>query len=57
VLLYNNQAVSPLTTRMRRLAQQAGIPVIGVSETMPLHTTFQRWQLRQARSLQAALGG
>jgi hypothetical protein len=42
---------------MRRLAQRAGIPVIGVSETMPLHTTFQRWQLRQARSLQAALGG
>jgi zinc/manganese transport system substrate-binding protein len=57
VLLYNNQAVSPLTTRMRHLAQQSGIPVIGVSETMPLHTTFQRWQLRQAQALQTALGG
>ena len=56
VLLYNDQTVSPVTTRIRRLAQQAGIPVVGVSETMPPNTTFQRWQLGQARALATALG-
>jgi len=55
VLLYNAQAVSPLTTKMRRLAQAAGIPVVGVSETMPQQMTFQHWQLSQARALAAAL--
>jgi zinc/manganese transport system substrate-binding protein len=55
VLLYNNQAVSPITTRIRSAAQRAGIPVVGVSETLPPHLTFQAWQLRQARALAAAL--
>jgi zinc/manganese transport system substrate-binding protein len=56
VLLYNSQTVSPATTQMRRLAEESGIPVVGVTETMPQHTTFQRWQLHQARALAAALG-
>jgi zinc/manganese transport system substrate-binding protein len=55
VLLYNNQAVSPITTRIRSAAKRAGIPVVGVSETLPPHLTFQAWQLRQARALAAAL--
>jgi zinc/manganese transport system substrate-binding protein len=55
VLLYNSQAVSPITARVRAAAQQAGIPVVGVSETLPPHLTFQQWQLAQVRSLQRAL--
>jgi zinc/manganese transport system substrate-binding protein len=55
VLLYNSQAVSPLTTRLRATAQKAGIPVVPVSETLPPHLTFQQWQLDQARALAAAL--
>ena len=55
VLLYNSQAVSPITTRIRAAAAQAGIPVVGVSETMPPQLTFQQWQLGQARALDAAL--
>ena len=34
VLLYNGQTVSPITTRIAA-ARTAGIPVVGVSETMP----------------------
>jgi zinc/manganese transport system substrate-binding protein len=55
VLLYNSQAVSPITAQLRAAARKAGIPVVGVSETLPPHLTFQRWQLDQARALAAAL--
>jgi zinc/manganese transport system substrate-binding protein len=55
VLLYNAQAVSPLTKRLRAAAQNAGIPVVPVTETLPPHLTFQQWQLDQARALAAAL--
>ncbi len=55
VLLYNSQAVSPITARLRGAAEKAGIPVVPVSETLPPHLTFQQWQLDQARALAAAL--
>jgi len=54
-LLYNSQAVSPLTARLRAAARAAGIPVVPVTETLPAGLTFQRWQLDQARALAAAL--
>ncbi|SRR6266550_4362350 len=57
VLLYNSQAISPITARLRAAAQNAGIPVVPVSETLPPHLTFQQWQLGQARALAAALAG
>jgi zinc/manganese transport system substrate-binding protein len=56
VLLYNSQAVSPITARLRSAALGAGIPVVPVSETLPPHMTFQQWQLAQARGLATALG-
>jgi zinc/manganese transport system substrate-binding protein len=54
-LLYNSQAVSPITTQVRAAARQAGIPVVGVAETIPPHLSFQQWQLAQVRSLERAL--
>lgn len=55
VLLYNDQTVSPITVRVRTAARAAGIPVVGVSETLPPHRSFQSWQLAQARALDEAL--
>ena len=55
VLLYNSQAVSPITSHVRDAATNAGIPVVGVTETLPAKLTFQQWQLDQARELAAAL--
>jgi|SRR5579864_1276198 len=55
VLLYNSQAVSPITSHVRDAAAHAGIPVVGVTETLPPKLTFQQWQLGQARELAAAL--
>jgi zinc/manganese transport system substrate-binding protein len=56
VLLYNSQAASAVTARIEAAARSAGIPVIGVTETLPPGETFQHWQLRQALALQRALG-
>ena len=57
VLLYNSQAVSPITARVREEATAHGIPVVAVTETMPAHRTFQQWQLEQVRGLARALAG
>jgi zinc/manganese transport system substrate-binding protein len=56
VLLYNAQAVSPITAQLRDAARAAGIPVVAVTETLPAGVGFQEWQLDQARRLAAALG-
>jgi zinc/manganese transport system substrate-binding protein len=55
VLLYNSQAVSPITAREQSTARAADISVVGVTETLPPKLTFQQWQLGQARQLAAAL--
>ncbi len=54
-LLYNSQALSPITARVRSAAEQAHVPVIAVTETLPPRLTFQQWQLGQARRLAGAL--
>jgi zinc/manganese transport system substrate-binding protein len=57
-LLYNAQAVTPVTQRLRQAALRAGVPVVAVSETMPRsQRTLQGWQRGQARALLKALGG
>jgi zinc/manganese transport system substrate-binding protein len=57
LLLYNRQATSPITERIRQLAVANGIPVVGVTETLPPGQTFQEWQLAQVRSIADALEG
>ena len=56
-LLYNAQAVTPVTKRLHALAARSGVPVVAVTETLPAGLTFQRWQTGQARALLDALGG
>ena len=57
VLIYNAQVADALTERLKQLADDSGVPVVGMTETMPAGTTFQAWQLRQDRELLRALGG
>lgn len=54
-LLYNQQAVSPITSRLRSLAKREQIPVVPVTETLPAGLTYQQWQLRQINALNRAL--
>jgi zinc/manganese transport system substrate-binding protein len=54
-LLYNNQTVTKVTTRIKDLATRNGIPLVGVSETAAPGKTFQDWQLSQLKDLERAL--
>ena len=57
VLLYNSQATSPVTQRLLDLARQSGVPVVGVTETLPKNEkNYQSWQLDQATAIFNALG-
>jgi zinc/manganese transport system substrate-binding protein len=57
VLLYNGQVTSPATDAVKSLAQQSGIPIVGVTETLPpTDKDFQTWQLRQVNEITTALG-
>jgi zinc/manganese transport system substrate-binding protein len=58
VLLYNGQVTSPATDAVKQLAQSAGVPIVGVTETLPpTDKNFQAWQLRQINEITTALGG
>lgn len=56
VLVYNSQVGAPITDQMRALAVDNGIPVVGVSETIPAgYGSMQDWQLAQLDALERAL--
>src|ERR1700678_3621973 len=56
VFLYNQQVTDSLTESFIQLAQQNGIPVVGVYETMPTPGyDYQSWMLTEVQDLQKAL--
>jgi zinc/manganese transport system substrate-binding protein len=56
LLIYNSQVTSPTTQRIHDLAQENGIAIVGVAETIPpAFGTFQAWQLAQLAELEHAL--
>ncbi len=56
VLLYNSQVTDAQTTKIKKLATSARVPIVGMSETLPpTDADFQAWQLRQDKALLAAL--
>lgn len=57
VLLYNSQATSPVTQHVQDLAKRSGVPVVGVTETLPTNErTYQSWQQDQLDKILSALG-
>jgi zinc/manganese transport system substrate-binding protein len=56
-MLYNAQASEPAVARLVQMAKDNGIPVVGVSETEPTDSTYQKWMLGQLDALDVALGG
>jgi zinc/manganese transport system substrate-binding protein len=56
VFCYNQQVVSPLTVSVRQSAVKAGIPVVGVYETMPTPGyRYQSWMLAEVQAIQKAV--
>ena len=56
VFCYNQQVVDSLTTSIRQTALKAGVPVVGVYETMPTPGyDYQSWMLAEVQALQKAV--
>jgi zinc/manganese transport system substrate-binding protein len=56
VFIYNQQVVDALTTSIRQTALKAGVPVVGVYETMPTPGyDYQSWMLAEVTALQKAV--
>jgi len=52
---YNQQVVDALTTSIRQTALRAGVPVVGVYETMPAGYRYQSWVLAEVQAIQKAV--
>jgi zinc/manganese transport system substrate-binding protein len=56
VFVYNQQVVDALTTSIRQTALKAGVPVVGVYETMPTPGyDYQSWMLAEVNALTKAV--
>lgn len=55
VLFYNSQVVDPLTERLLAAAQESGLPVVGITETMPEGGSYVGWMLDQLEATEKAL--
>ncbi len=56
VFCYNQQVVDSLTTTIRDTARTAGVPVVGVYETMPTPGySYQSWMEAEVAAIQAAV--
>jgi zinc/manganese transport system substrate-binding protein len=55
ILFYNSQASNAAAKRMQDLAKQAGVAVVGVTETAPSGKTYQDWMLEQLDAVEKAL--
>jgi zinc/manganese transport system substrate-binding protein len=56
VLVYNEQTVTPTTENIKKMAADAGIPVVGITETIqPPDLSFQDWMNAELIFLENAL--
>lgn len=53
--VYNSQTVEPSTTQLLNLAKGARVPVVSVTETLPVGKTTQQWIDGEVAALAAAL--
>lgn len=57
VLFYNSQVTDDLTARLQKIAQESGVPIVGVSETEPPGMSYQAWMGGQLEATGKALAG
>jgi zinc/manganese transport system substrate-binding protein len=56
VFCYNQQVTDPLTNSIRQTAINAGVPVVGVYETMPVPGyDYQTWMMAELNAIQKAI--
>jgi zinc/manganese transport system substrate-binding protein len=52
---YNTQVTDSLTSAIRGNAVKAGVPLVGVYETMPPGYSYQRWMLAEVNAIERAV--
>ena len=57
VLLYNSQTSEELTEKMRSIAKDSAVPIVGVTETEPEGKKYQDWMLSELTALETGLSG
>ncbi|MGH6880595.1 metal ABC transporter solute-binding protein, Zn/Mn family [Hypericibacter sp.] len=57
VLIYNDQVTDDMTEKLKELAQQSGVGIIGVTETLPAGMTYQSWMMDELTRLDKAMSG
>jgi zinc/manganese transport system substrate-binding protein len=57
VFVYNQQVVDSVTEAFLDAAKHAGVPVVGVYETMPNGYSYQSWMLAEIHALEKAITG
>jgi zinc/manganese transport system substrate-binding protein len=55
VLIFNEQTITPSTTKLENDTRAQNIPIVPVTETMPSGKTYQTWMLDQLNILEQAL--
>ena len=56
MFVYNQQVTDSLTESFKEAAKRAGIPVVGVYETMPTPGyDYQSWMLAEVQALEKAV--
>lgn len=55
LVIHNSQVSDPLADRLLGIAREAGVPVVGVTETQPAGKTYGEWMLSQLDAVDAAL--
>jgi zinc/manganese transport system substrate-binding protein len=55
ILLYNRDTKTALSDEVVALANDAGIPVVGLGEKLPSGLNHQQWMLRQLNTIHGAL--
>ena len=56
MLFYNSQVTDPTTDRLKKIAQQSSVPIVGVTETQPPDAkNYVDWMLHELNSVRAGL--
>ncbi len=55
LVFYNTQVSSPLVLHLLQQAKLLGIPIVGVTETQPMRTTYYQWMRDQLKRVELAL--
>jgi zinc/manganese transport system substrate-binding protein len=56
MLFYNSQVTDPTTDRIKKIAQQSDVPIVGVTETQPPdQKNYVEWMLHELNAVEAGL--